>query len=341
MFLPSPPSPEETAHAPESWEHDQSDTSAEGHDLWHARPQEYDIERLVRRPAPRRGKGRWLLVAGGGAALLALFGIGMARWQKGRTSGFLSGSRTISVYGNLASKFDVPVRVIKKGKEPVTLAQVERFQDRMSVELPAGQSVAELGVQVLSPEGWRDCTTTVEHYGATESISFQASRLTLWVDNEGGAAQELRCGKVVLQVPAHSKSSFVLAAHRTQHVAVKLDGREVGALPPAGDQEGYLIDTAGKHNYKFEFVHYRRNANPTPAAPGFGLPAVDPLASSRVRFFFGQHVHKLPSATLDYFLTPAPQNMSVPVQPWQVPSVLPGTSDAVRTELVRLRRTLC
>jgi hypothetical protein len=210
----------------------------------------------------------------------------------------------------------VPVKVSYDGREVAAgrPAEVKTFK------IPAERPKKSLcRVQVLTPDGWADCTVNVATEAARNSLSFQPPPLTrLWFDNQGGPEAELACGEVRLPIPADRAGSLAFPSPARAAVPLRLGGKEVGTVEPFPKKANYLLDPSGKHSYRLRLLNYAPGAQAEFFAgnPEFGPKELGTYANAVL--------HALPQQ-VDYFLHPAPK------------TIRGGPDDVLKTELLRVK----
>jgi hypothetical protein len=175
----------------------------------------------------------------------------------------------------------------------------------------------EVQVYILTPDGWTNEYSKIEP-GALSGdcccwvrlAPFDPQWYDFFVDNLKRPASVVECGELPMSVSADWKGKLSFPAPtKAASAMVRLDGKEIGALPPVAkdkqpnSSEGaWLLDTSGQKTYQCRDIVYRYAGAPNEDK---GPPPVDPAEPMPTKLH-AKILHALPRLP-DYFLEFAPQ----------------------------------
>jgi hypothetical protein len=211
---------------------------------------------------------------------------------------------------------ETPLRVSYHGSPVLSLDRAANS----SFEIRGHLKGDALRVEMLAPAGW----APVEVHDYFLSVELRdIPTATLYVDNHGHEAVLLNCGQLALPIAADEASPHVIFRPRGADAApVSIDGQVVGRL----SSECVLIDVQGSRAYRWRQITY---TDPVAGIMRLGPEPVLP-PEEPVKTFGGKQLYTLPGK-IDFFLTAAPERVSVKRYGYELPGM--GAPEQ-RTELL-------
>jgi hypothetical protein len=214
---------------------------------------------------------------------------------------------------------ETPLGHVSGIEDPIVTAEGGLAKEFSADVLPAIQ------VQYRGACGWKAVKVVLEEPGDDElkralsrgrHISTRAELkedgwIRLYTDNRGQPAHRIELGGIAEDIAKDSSKTIGLVQDKRCAAGseVKLDGKDIGALPDRtghGDEiPGFVFDTSGKRCYSYRETSYVDDKFPdllgTHERPTPKIVDLDP-----------GYFHALPGDEVDYFLADAPETIVVP-----------------------------
>ena len=209
---------------------------------------------------------------------------------------------------NLSEETKVGLRVVRKNAPDEVIHEEKVAAGKgLFLKLDKTLPASDLAVQVKTPEGWTDCEIEREEDAKTIRFRLKAGLAFFWIDNLGGKESELVCGDFRIAVPSDSKATGSFPIPLKKAMPIKLGDKDLGEISRLEAKDmflldvGYLVDPTGKRKYTHERIVYKGTAG---IAPEFNMVGGKDSLEPR-------HLHRLPTARIDYFLERAPNKLEV------------------------------